>query len=91
MSAREAMWVGLKLLGLYFLVTAVTNLATWCHSLYGFYSDTTGPLSSYLFNISLTHFVQAGVSLVAGVLFVCCTGMIVARPDSKNFPSDVDN
>ena len=85
MTTREAMWVGLKLLGLYFFVIAATQGAAGCHDLYCYFSVGNLPFTSHFINSAISHFIQAGVSLVAGVLFFCCTGMIVARPDPRIF------
>jgi hypothetical protein len=82
MKTYDYYWVGLKLLGFYLVVTGLAQLATCIHLYlrYLFAKNPAGVLGTdYLLDMVYLQLSTAGVHLLAGAFFVCCSGLIAGR------------
>lgn len=81
MKILEYLWVGLKLVGVYFIVLAMAgfgeNLQLYLRGIY----VNASPVQLPFIYAAVT---KNGIFLLAGIVLLTCTGIFVSKPRSLN-------
>ena len=89
MKPNDYLWVGLKLLGVYLLVSGVATLSGTSYFLAVNFSQITSNFASSTSDIlkerSWEQIIYGGVLLLAGVFLFSCTNMLVRRSRDEQF------
>jgi hypothetical protein len=90
MKANDYLWVGLKLLGTYFLIVGLAEIAHTLHliSRLQFDPQLQGSSVGILRDGTLMGLSTAIVHFFAGIFLICCTGMLVKRLRNPNQDAD---